>query len=64
MSGTVHGVTKSWTGLNDFHFHFQANRIEIPVNLLLVCFILYGRLPGCTSNKSAMLTSLLGSYDV
>ena len=23
MDYIVHGVTKSWTRLNDFHFHFQ-----------------------------------------
>ena len=23
MDYTVHGLTKSWTGLSDFHFHFQ-----------------------------------------
>ena len=25
----VHGVTKSWTGLSDFHFHFQKMKGEI-----------------------------------
>ena len=23
MGYVVHGVTKSWTGLSDFHFHFS-----------------------------------------
>ena len=24
MDHIVHGVTKSWTGLSDFHFHLQS----------------------------------------
>ena len=27
MDCTVHGVTKSWTQLSDFHFHFMLNHI-------------------------------------
>ena len=27
MDCTVHGVTKSWTRLSDFHFHFSARNI-------------------------------------
>ena len=35
MDCIVHGVTKSWTRLNDFHFHFQIDFFE----LLLACNI-------------------------
>ena len=30
MDYTVHGVTKSWTQLNDFHFHFEHS-LALPV---------------------------------
>ena len=27
----VHGVTKSWTGLSNFHFHIKSSRIKLMV---------------------------------
>ena len=30
MNCIVHGVAKSWTQQNDFHFHFQANQ-DLPI---------------------------------
>ena len=39
MDCIVHGVTKSWTQLNNFHFHFQQieysrRNLSIPINVL------------------------------
>ena len=28
MDSIVHGVTKSWTGLSDFHFHFHLQELR------------------------------------
>ena len=27
----IHGVTKSWTRLSDFHFHLVTRNVDIPV---------------------------------
>jgi len=39
MDGIVHGLTKSWTQLSNFHFHFQQieyarRNLSIPINVL------------------------------
>ena len=36
MDYTVHGVTKSWTRLSDFHFHFPTQYAEVREEALTV----------------------------
>ena len=37
MGYIIHGVTKSWTGLSDFHFHFKVQLSQVAYSWVLVC---------------------------
>ena len=42
MDGIAHVVPKSWTQLNDFHFHFQGEKAKY-TTASLVCFYLWSQ---------------------
>ena len=42
MDSIAHVVPKSWTQLNDFHFHFQGEKAKY-TTASLVCFYLWSQ---------------------
>ena len=58
MDCIVHGVAKSWTGLSDFHFHFQIffTKKKYAWECVFTHFFFQAR---CLVTESTALTSVL-----
>ena len=51
---TVHGLTKSWTQLSDFHFLFFCHRVVLTMYLKLFIFLLAVSIPASVSSSPAL----------